>query len=242
MPLDPAIPLQVQPFRFPDLAGLEAQRNAMAAQKQQMEMNAFNMDRMKAADVREQKKFDQEAALAQMAGMAKIGDWVMAQPDPAAAYMYARAQAGRAGLDVSKIPEQYDPAWMQQETSFIKAYLAKPQELTTLMQNVAAQGFTPGSPEFRAEMARQMDTTKTLALEPDGSVAAYTPGEGLKILAVPNPGDKQTGAPVEQSVDISSIPTKAIRYLIEHPELWRDFDKMYGEGAARAALRPANGN
>lgn len=250
MPIDSSIPLSVQQFRFPDIAGMAQQRQNMMLQKQAMDettkMNAFNMERAKASDARDEttfarqtEQFNQEKAMRDLGVMVKIGDWLDKQPDKQTAYATALTLARKAGLDTSSLPQQYDPTWIAEELGLARAMVEKPQEMTTVMQNVAAMGLEPGTPQFRAEMARQLDTSKLVPMTQGGGLGLYRPGEQVQMIVQPNPGDRVAGAPVEQAVDISSIPTAAIRYLIEHPELWRQFDEKYGPGAARAALAPS---
>src|SRR6478735_9533823 len=114
-----------------------SEQNALAIGKHNPAMGFQVMQ-----DERQRQAQEQEAAIkaAQQHAeqFAKIARWVEGQPDKNAAYQQALQAAHSAGMDVNGAPPAYDPAWVQQNLAFSEMFLAKPQEMTVMMQNVAA--------------------------------------------------------------------------------------------------------
>lgn len=175
---------------FSDYATNQTEENAARVAQYDTRLGMKLMDRED-----ERAAAAKQAALANTQKFVKLAQWVETQPDKEAAYQQGLRIAQQAGLDVSTVPPRYDPAWMQDNLAFSQAFLSEPEKMTALMQNVAAMGYQPGTPEFQAEMKRQQDPMKIVALQPGGTVAGYTPGQGMQMMVVPNPGSAQPGAP-----------------------------------------------
>lgn len=170
---------------------------AVAVHDPQLGMRVMDREEDRAAQVA-------KAAQEQTLKFVKLAQFVESHPNKEAAYQQGLRIAAQAGLDVSQAPPNYDPAWMQDKLAFSQAFLAEPEKMTALMQEVAAMGYQPGTPEFQAEMRRQRDPTKIVPLQPGGTIAGYTPGEGLRMLVLPNDGSAAPGSPAGSAPKISS--------------------------------------
>lgn len=101
-------------------------------------------------------------------------------------------------------------------------------KMTEKMQNVAAMGLRPGTPEFQAEMARQMDTTKYIPTTEGGGVFAASPGQPPRMVVQPNPGGYEAGAPAG-GVETVTVDGKTY-YVVGDKVFDNEADAMGGAG------------
>lgn len=116
-----------------------------------------------------------------------------------ASYQQARQVAARLGMNVSNIPPNYDPAWVQEQKLITRFMAEKPEALSTFGKIAADEGKQPGTPEYNARVTElvKADALKTIPLVPGGGVAGVNTMDGTaRLLIAPNPGTAQTGAPV----------------------------------------------
>lgn len=101
-------------------------------------------------------------------------------------YQQARTVASQYGIDVSQLPANYDPAWVNQQRMTIKALSdPKAQEALSAAGKIAMDmGFKPGTPEFNAKVAQiwQTESTKYIPVTAGGSVAAAAPGQDPRYI------------------------------------------------------------
>lgn len=105
-------------------------------------------------------------------------------------WMQALSGAQQLGLDVSGVPQQYDPEWAQQQL-FIMDALETPEgkeALSTAGKQAVDMGFQPGTPEFQAKV--------TEIWQQNGAIP-YTDASGATRLYIPG---RQSGGPQPGSV------------------------------------------
>lgn len=157
-------------------------------------------------------------------------------------YRRGLAIAQQMGLDTSAAPQAYDPNWVEQQKMIVNTFIDKPDALPLIAQEVQMAGFEPGTPEFQAEMSRilkaKYSTVKTVPYQPGGGVAAYdTATGGITEIVVPN-----TGQPAGAGGGDVTIPAAAIAELKANPGTEKQFDSIFGEGAAEEVLGGGAGN
>lgn len=132
---------------------------------------------MKARTYRdEQAVNEQTRARTQLHETAKLFDGV--NPEN---YVQRVAMAGQLGLDVSNVPPQYDPQWVQQQGVLMKFMSSDEgiEALSTAGKIAVDMGYKPGTPEFNAKATEiwQADAAKYIPVQPGGSVAEVLPGQ-----------------------------------------------------------------
>lgn len=85
-----------------------------------------------------------EAGVKAMRDVARLLDDATDEPS----YQQARRAAASMGLDISRVPEAYDPAWVDQQRIIVRNFIDKPEELTSFQRELAAAGIEPGSPDY----------------------------------------------------------------------------------------------
>lgn len=113
---------------------------------------------------REQAAAQRTAQRQQMMDVARLLDEATDQ----ASYDRGRAIAQRMGLDMSDIPEAYDPAWVDQQRQIMRDFIERPQEMTSFMREAQAAGIVPGSEEFRNAFNRRYNAPRYFPLNPGG--------------------------------------------------------------------------
>lgn len=137
-------------------------------------------------------------------------------------WQQALGAAQSMGLDTSHIPQQYDPAWAQQQL-FITDALEKPegqQALSTAGKIAADMGYAPGTPEH-AKVTREIFLAE--------QSKPYTDSTGATRLYQPQiggPGQTHGGPP----------PEPAIAELRANPASAAQFDEIFGQGASARIL------
>ena len=68
-------------------------------------------------------------------------------------YQQSLAAAKQYGIDVSKAPPQYDPAWVQQQRMIVDAFSKdEGQSISGIARELSDAGYKPGTPEFADAM------------------------------------------------------------------------------------------
>ena len=112
---------------------------------------------------------------------------------------------GRA-LMVSEDSQQHDMDMLEaRNQNALELEQAKTSDPTALYKNLVAGGFTPGTPEFQAEMMRQLNNEKqgmTATVGPDGTLTFSQGGGGGIMPSAPGgaPGPAATGVPAAPGV------------------------------------------
>lgn len=95
-------------------------------------------------------------------------------------YQQARTVASQYGIDVSQLPANYDPAWVNQQRMTIKALSdPKAQEALSAAGKIAMDmGFKPGTPEFNAKVGEIWTASEAKPYVVGGETRLYQPKIG----------------------------------------------------------------
>lgn len=114
-------------------------------------------------------------------------------------YQQARQAAQQIGIDISRAPANFDPAWVQQQKLAVSAFQdPKAMEaLSSAGKQAVDEGFRPGTPDFndRVREIWSIGERKLIPTQPGGGVARYDPVTGrTEMVIVPNTGGYAAGA------------------------------------------------
>lgn len=126
------------PDAQPDMSGDWA---ILAKNNPQMFMQLQQQQRAQAAA---QAKAQQE----QFATAAKLLEGVTDE----ATYRQRLGAARQMGIDVSRVPQNYDPQWVQQTTQMFRLLSDKPDSISGIARELQDAGYKPGTPEFEQAM------------------------------------------------------------------------------------------
>lgn len=95
-------------------------------------------------------------------------------------YQQARQVAGQYGIDVSQLPEAYDPAWVEQTKQTVKVLSdpAKLEALSAAGKIAADMGFKPGTPEYNAKVGEIWTASEAKPYVVGGETKLYQPKIG----------------------------------------------------------------
>jgi hypothetical protein len=140
-------------------------------------------------------------------------------------YQRNRQEAQRLGIDTSSLPQQFDPAWRDQQLTTMKA-LQTPQGQEA-MSNAGKQamdmGYKPGTPEFNAAVRDIFTASEAKPYVVGGETRLYQPKIG-------GAGEAMGG-----------IPPSAIEALRKGEGKPEEFDEIFGAGAAAKILGTQGG-
>lgn len=119
-----------------------------------------------------------------------------------ATYQQRKAVAGQYGIDVSQLPPNFDPAWVQQQRETVKLLQdpEKMQAFSTYGKIAMDEGLRPGTPQFTARVTglHKADQVKTIPFVPGGGVAGYNAATGeTHTIVAPNTGGYAAGSSVQ---------------------------------------------
>lgn len=125
-----------------------------------------------------------------------------------ASYQQARVLAQRAGIDVSQVPPNFDPNWVNETKTLVKA-IQTPQGqeiLSAAGKQAYDEGLRPGDGRFEARVTEIFNTEqiKTIPYQPGGNVITFDPRTGTvkplvqgQSVAQPMPYNPNDWEPVE---------------------------------------------
>lgn len=127
-----------------------------------------------------------------------------------ASYQRARNIASQNGLDLSSAPQQYDPAWVDDQKARVQLFGTPEgrQALSTAGKEAVDAGNPEGTPEFYAFVRNRLAAAdrRTIPLQPGGSVAEYDPATGqARIVIAPNNGQMATGSAVGGGPQVGAV-------------------------------------
>ena len=129
----------------------------------------------------------QEQAQSGFAGLQKVGQLLEGVSDEAT-YQRTLSMAQQNGIDISRVPQNYDPQWVEGQKGFIKKLQdPKAQEALSTAGKVAADmGFKPGTPEH---------AQKTIEVWQAGEAKPYVVGGETRLYRPSLSGGGATPAP-----------------------------------------------
>lgn len=137
-------------------------------------------------------------------------------------WQQARGLAQQYGIDVSGLPEQFDPEWAQSQAQTMKL-LATPEgqeALSTAGKQAVDMGFQPGTPDFQAKV--------TEIWQQNGAIP-YTDSEGATRLYIPGRNGVRTS---QQITEGTVIENDAGERMVFRGGKW---EAMTGGGAGNSA-------
>jgi hypothetical protein len=141
-------------------------RNALIALRERQE------DRLAQQQQNEQAKAQQGERRANMGDVAKLFDGVTPEN-----YGQRVALAQQMGVDVSGVPQQFDPAWVQQQQTVLRFFQERPDAISTAGKQAMDAGFQPGTPEFQQAVRGIIEASLAQPYTGgQGETRLYTPG------------------------------------------------------------------
>lgn len=137
-----------------------------------------------------------------------------------ATYQRNRAVAQQYGVDTSTLPQQFDPAWRDQQVMTLKA-LQSPegqQAMSTAGKQAIDMGYKPGTPEFNQAVQQIFSASEAKPYVVGGETRLYQPKIGAAGEAV------------------GGVPPGAIEALRRGEGKPEEFDEIFGAGAAARIL------
>lgn len=133
------------PESWRDVAKVDP-RTGIQLRGQQMEYEQRN--RKAEQEAQEAQLKAQEAGRKQMTQMAQLLN--QATPEN---YQQILGVAGQMGFDVSKVPQAYDPAWVESQKMIVEAFVKDDgQTISGIARELQDAGYQPGTPEFNDAM------------------------------------------------------------------------------------------
>lgn len=152
-------------------------------------------------------------------------------------YQQALAAARQGGLDLTDVPQTYDPNWVSQTKMLVAAYNQDGgQALSSYGKIAMDRGLQPGTPEFSnfVMQAWQADQVKTIPYTQGGGVAGYNPATGsVSTIVAPNPGGYAAGTPVQGGAQAGPAPGATVngfRFKGGNPNDRNSWEPVGGSG------------
>ena len=144
-------------------------------------------------------------------GLQTVGKLLEGVSDEAT-FQNARAMAQQNGIDLSRVPQNYDPAWVNGQRQFIQA-MKDPKALEAFSaagKQAMDENLKPGTPEFAARVNEiwRAGERKIVATQAGGGVAEIDPITGAKMVIMPNTGGFNPGTPVAAPSSTKTIGGK----------------------------------
>lgn len=161
------------------------QSNALLDLRRQQE------ERLAAEARRQQQTQEQQQRRATMEDVSKLFDGVTAEN-----YGQRVTLAQQMGLDVSGVPQQFDPAWVEQQQTVMRFFAERPDALSNAAKQAVDMGYEPGTPEFH-RVTRQLIEADLAQpyMGSQGETLLYTPQIGVQgqVRGGPTPGAVEDG-------------------------------------------------
>jgi hypothetical protein len=121
--------------------------------------------------------------------------------------------AQQYGVDVSTLPQQFDPAWRDQQLASLRI-LQTPEAqvaLSNIGKEVTDMGFRPGTPEFNAKVNEiwTASQNRVFSYQPGGGAGLVNAASGqVQQFVVPGTVQPQVPAPMQQAPrEVPVVPT-----------------------------------
>lgn len=168
------------------------------------------------SNVRDDAKAEQEAGQKRIEAIAKLFHGITPQN-----YRQRYGVAQQMGIDMTGVPEQFDPQWVSQTEQIFSFYAKNPAALSGAGKQAVDMGLEPGSPEYEATVRQLVEAQLAKPyLGSGGETRLYTPHLGGAAPVAP--------------------PQEAIDALIRGEGSPEEFDAVFGAGAARRAMIGGN--
>lgn len=129
----------------------------------------------------------------------QIGRLLQAVKTDPSKYGMARQSAISLGIPADRIPEAYDPQWVDQQLFTLNAFKEDGgAAMTSAMKELVALGYKPGTPEFQQALAQTMNAGYSKPYtDSSGATRLYTPNIAVPAQA---PAPKTPQGPAQQPI------------------------------------------
>lgn len=167
-------------------------REAREQQNALLDMRRKELDARLVEQQQSQAEKERQQRRANMGDVAKLFDGVTAEN-----YGQRVSLAQQMGLDVSGVPQGYDPAWIEQQRTAFQFFADKPEVLSNAGKQAIDAGFEPGTPEYTEAVRRIVSASMARPYTGgQGETRLYTPdvfGGGGQVQGGPQPGAIEDG-------------------------------------------------
>lgn len=176
--------------------------------RQNRERNALMEQRQQALALQEQQaraRADQAEAQQRRADLPMLTNLLEHAAQGPEQWQQAVATAQQYGIDVSSLPQQFDPQWATQQAQTMRL-LSSPQgqeALSTAGKQATDEGLRPGTPDFQARVTELVNAglIATQSVQPGGTVVSYDKRTGVARPIIQGSSFGGSGQPTPTAIN-----------------------------------------